>query len=189
MEDAALIRQILEGDENAKNDFYRQYAPRLFPICVHFLGYRDPDVEDLVQETFLIAFRYLPGFEGRSSLYTWLARICVSLCYKRIKKRERLLTYIQDDLEKIALPLSETQNARAEEEDLVRRRAEALNRLSGQLSEKCREILRLRDKEGVSYAQIGKTLKIPIGTVMSQLARCRDALRKLAQSEREGGNL
>ena len=187
LDDSTLIRQILSGDQDAQNLFYRQYAPRIYPICVHFLGYRDPDAEDLVQETFLIAFRYLDGFEFRSSLYTWLARICVSLCYKRLRKRERLLVSAQEDLEKFAIPLTATREAGIEEEEEKRLRLALLEKLMKSLGEKCREILLLRDRRGESYADISRILKVPIGTVMSQLARCRRALKALVEKEPEGG--
>jgi RNA polymerase sigma factor (sigma-70 family) len=57
-----------------------------------------------------------------------------------------------------------------------------LRRLIETMSEKCRRILDLRDLQGESYVAICKALKVPMGTVMSQLARCRDTLRKMIQS-------
>ncbi len=50
MEDRELVRKILQGDEQAKTQFYVQYRERLYRDCVFLLGYRDPEAEDLVQE-------------------------------------------------------------------------------------------------------------------------------------------
>ena len=186
-EETTLVRQILAGDEKAKSLFYKTYAPRIYPICVHFLGYKDPDAEDMAQETFLLALTHLKGFEGRSSLYTWLARICVNLCLQRLRKREKTLVSLQEDLEKFALPLSQSLEGARQEAETSRRREELLERVSKSLSEKCRNIIDLRDHRGESYIQIAKLLRIPIGTVMSQLARCREALKRLVENEMEGG--
>ena len=54
------------------------------------------------------------------------------------------------------------------------------------MSEKCRGVLELRDLKGESYINIARVLKIPPGTVMSQLARCRQALKQLLENEKSG---
>ncbi len=185
LEESALVQKILEGDEAAQTLFYKQHAPRLYPICVHFLGYKDADAEDIVQETFLLALKNLKDFQFRSSLYTWLARICVNLCYQQIRKRDKLLVSLQEDLEELSLPLCESQAAEKDEAHESRLRLKLLDRLSQSMNEKCRKVIQLRDREGVSYIQIARTLKVPIGTVMSQLARCREALKRLVQNELE----
>lgn len=99
-----LVQKILAGDPKAQAFFYAENAPRLYPVCVHFLGYQDPDAEDIVQQTFLIALQKLRAFEFRSSLYTWLDHICVNLCYERLRKRKRELASLSEDLEKLTQP-------------------------------------------------------------------------------------
>src|ERR1700690_1053259 len=99
-----LVQSILAGDHAAQTAFYQENAKRLYPICVHFLGYQDPEAEDIVQDTFLIAFKKLEGFEFRSSLYTWLAHICVNLCYERLRKRKKVLATEAVDLEILSAP-------------------------------------------------------------------------------------
>lgn len=186
MNEKELVQQILAGNEEAKTHFYRTHVDRLYPTCVHFLGYQDPEVEDVIQETFLIAFKKLDGFQFRSALATWMNRICVNLCYKRLIKRRNTLATLQEDLEQLTsskAALSLEKQAEDEEKHLKR---DLVNRLLGNLSDKCRQIVELRDKVGKSYADIGKALKIPMGTVMSQLARCREALKQLVENELEG---
>src|SRR6185295_7064955 len=103
-DERGLVAKILAGDLEAQTAFYEQNAKRLYPICVHFLGYQDPEAEDIVQEAFLIGFKKMGGFEFRSSLYTWLAHICVNLCYERLRGRKRVLASLESDLEKLTLP-------------------------------------------------------------------------------------
>ena len=188
MDEKNLVQQILAGDEESKTRFYKSHVDRLYPTCVHFLGYQDPEVDDVIQETFLIAFRALDRFEFRSTLKTWMTRICVNLCYKRLIKRRRTLATLQADLERLTLAQSRILEEKKSESDEKGFRLELLERVLPALSVKCRKIVELRDKSGESYADIGKALKIPLGTVMSQLARCREALKQLVQNELEGNS-
>ena len=180
-----LVQRVLDGDREAQTQFYLDYAKRLFPVCVHFLGGGDSDAEDVVQETFLVAWRKLGKFRFESSLYTWLNHICVNLCFERLRKRKRLLSSLEQDLEKLSQPHSGWFHKRKEEEEEEEKKAllAKLNNLIDSMGEKCRQILILRDRQGASYINLAKILKIPPGTVMSQLARCRKALRHLMKNE------
>ena len=178
-----LVEKILAGDQAAQTLFYEQQAKRLFPVCVHFLGHEDADAEDIIQETFLVAFRKLGEFEHRSSLYTWLNHICVNLCFERLRRRKRTLSTLAEDLERLTLPNNSTQEGEKREEEVKKARLEALDRLVKTMSEKCREVLERRDRQGHSYIDIARALKMPMGTVMSQLGRCRKALKHLMENE------
>ena len=181
-----LVQKILSGDLEAQALFYQENAKRLYPICVHFLGYQDPEAEDIVQDCFLIAFKKLEGFEFRSSLYTWLAHICVNLCYERLRRRKKVLATEETGLELLTASRSgAAENQRLEDEE-KNKQLEVLKRLIQSMSEKCRGVLELRDQRGESYINIARALKIPPGTVMSQLARCRKALRHLFENEQSG---
>jgi RNA polymerase sigma factor (sigma-70 family) len=181
-----LVRKILAGDREAQTLFYRENARRLFHVCIHFLGPEDDDAEDIVQQTFLIALQKLKDFEFRSSLYTWLSGICANLCYERLRRKKRVLASLQEDLEKLTIPLAASREDRAAAEEEKSKRLALLERITLSLSERCRQVLESRDR-GESYIHISRTLKIPIGTVMSQLARCRKALRNLFEGEWNGG--
>ena len=181
-----LVRKILAGDQEAQTLFYRENARRLFHICIHFLGPEEDDSEDIVQQTFLIGLQKLKVFEFRSTLYTWLSSICANLCYERLRRKKRVLVSLQEDLERLTLPQAAArEEGRGAQEEKSRRLA-LLDRVKGSLSERCRQVLDLRDR-GESYIAISSNLRIPLGTVMSQLARCRKALRNLFEGEWNGG--
>lgn len=186
LSETELIKQILAGNEEAKTRFYQSHVNRLKPICAHFLGFQDSDAEDIIQQTFLIAFQKLPEFEPRSTLYTWLAHICVNLCYERIRRRKRVLVSLEQDMELLTIKLAEQRMEKLEEDQQMERNKEWVNGLIRNMGEKCRRIIEMRDGAGKSYAAIGKNLKIPIGTVMSQLARCREMLKELIRQSLEG---
>jgi len=160
---------------------------RLKPICVHFLGYQDADIDDILQQTFLIAYQKLPGFEPRSSLYTWLAHICINLCYERIRKRKKLLASLEEDLDQMTASLAQDRQDEQDEKAEKKKKIQLLTGLVKTMGDKCREILQRRDFEGQSYADISKALKVPIGTVMSQLARCRETLKQMVERESKKG--
>jgi len=187
LSETELIQQVLAGDEAAKTRLYQDHSHRLKPICVHFLGYQDADIDDIVQQTFLIAFQKLPEFEPRSTLYTWLAHICVNLCYERIRRRKKVLVSLQEDLEQMTASLVHSREHDKGVKDKEGRKMQLLEKLIGTMSEKCRRIIELRDRAGESYAAIGKAMKIPIGTVMSQLARCRETLKQMVRSSLKEG--
>ena len=67
-----------------------QHRDGLYRAAVYFLGWQDPDAEDMVQEALLQGLRRLETFEGRSRLSSWLNQICVHLCYRRLRERQRL---------------------------------------------------------------------------------------------------
>ena len=104
MDEKALIQALRRGDAGAKESVYLAHRQGLYATACHFLGYRDPEAEDMVHETFAVAFEKIGGFEGRSSLYTWLTRICVNLCFARIRRRKRQVEMDGQDLEGLMGP-------------------------------------------------------------------------------------
>lgn len=186
MDEKALVEKILKGDEAAKARLFAAYKDPLYRVSCNFLGYRDPDAEDVVQETFLTAFQKLGEFEFRSTLLTWLTRICIFKTYQRIEKRRRDLVKAHEDLEVLTHPAALGRLGEQKEKEERREQMELVSRCLQRLKQECREIVELRDLEGESYSAIGKKLKLPIGTVMSRLSRCKEALKALVKGELEG---
>lgn len=174
-----MVRGVLAGDPKAENEFFLRYEYRLYRTAVHFLGASDPDSEDLVQETFLIAFRKLAEFDFRFGLYTWLNRICANLCLERIRKRQRAVQ-LEDEafsagLDRLARRRHDEGQGKALGEERLAMVKAALELMDGL----CRNLIQLRDFEGLAYIGLAKRLGLPIGTVMSRLARCRKKLKQI----------
>ena len=186
MDEKALVQRILKGDEKAKSEFFKAFKDQVYAACSNFLGYKDPDAPDVVQETFITAFQKLPEFEFRSGLGTWLTQICIFKTYQQIEKRKRDLARAHEELEILSKPrVLEGLHAQREKEER-QAQMDLVVRCLGKLKKECADILRLRDLEGKSYTFIGRHLKLPIGTVMSRLSRCTKALKALVQEELEG---
>lgn len=93
---------------------------------------------------------------------------------------------LEEDLEQLTLSAVHARHDDMEEKDEQKKKIQLVERLLKSMGEKCRKIIELRDRQGQSYADIGKQLKVPIGTVMSQLARCRESLKELVSHAMEG---
>jgi RNA polymerase sigma-70 factor (ECF subfamily) len=179
LEDRELVEKLLAKEDQAYRYFYDTYRDKIYKACVYLLGYRDPDAEDVTQEVFLAALRQLPQFEFRSGLYHWLYRIAMYLCFERIRKRRRFIVSLDVDLEAAATPLARAGPDAAKEETERMRMLKVVEAQREGMGEPCKSLLDLREIQRKSYAQIADILKVPIGTVMSRLSRCKEALKQL----------
>jgi len=179
LDDHDLVQKLIAKDEKAYRYFYDTYRDKLYKACVYLLGYRDPDAEDITHDVLMAALSHLPQFEFRSSLYHWLYRICMYRCFERIRQRNRQVVSLDEELEHFAAPHAAAQEGRAGVEKERQVMLELLETQRELMGEPCKSLLDLREKKGKSYAQIADLLKIPIGTVMSRLSRCKETLRDL----------
>lgn len=177
MDESAWIARLRQGDPAAEAWLLEEHRERLYRAAVHFLGWQDPEAEDVVQETFLQALRGLDGFEGRSKLYTWLNQICARLCFRRIRSRQRTLLGTEADVaEALQLP---ARGGDALHSLLDQERRSQLAAALQKLDDRCRELVERRDLKGEAYAACARALKLPLGTFMSRLSRCRARLKTL----------
>jgi len=146
---------------------------------------RDADeAQDAVQDAFLRAVRHFGGFRGVDGR-AWLLRIVRNTCFTRLAKRRSGGAVVEFDEEE------HTSEARAAgpEQDLARTRAsESLQAALDRLALEFREVLVLRELEGMSYKEIAQVTGAPIGTVMSRLARGRERLAAALGAPVRGGD-
>jgi RNA polymerase sigma-70 factor (ECF subfamily) len=180
------VRRFNSGDESAIVEIMQRYREKIFSVAVGLLRNR-ADAEEIVQDTFLRAYRGLGRFRGDSSLATWLHRIAVNLSRNRywfFHRRARHATLSLD------CPLTEESGATFSDllaaETPTPARAAATAEFSTlvttcmeQLEASHREILTLRNLLNHSYAEIATQLGIEEGTVKSRIARARGRLRAL----------
>ncbi len=165
-----LIRRAKDGNREAFGLLIRRYQRRIFALGLRFFGNAD-DAEDLVQDTFLRAWRNVHRFDEERPLAPWLFRIATNRALTEIETRKRRGGEELD--ERIAW-----EGPGADEELERKRLRENVDRAIGELPEDQRMILLLRTTEGMSYREISEALDIPMGTVMSRLARARETIRK-----------
>ena len=162
-----LITRASHGDGAAFHRLVDAHAQVLFRTAYGMLG-RAADAEDVVQDTLLAAYRGISRFQGRSSLRTWLVSFLMRQVLMLRRKRKGKTMAGLDAMAKAIVP-----DRPASEVDA---RLDVGQILAG-LSEEHREVLVLREFDGMSYDEIAESLEIPRGTVESRLYRARQELK------------
>jgi RNA polymerase sigma-70 factor (ECF subfamily) len=172
--DPQLVEEARQGSHAAFEQLVRRYSERAFRAAYRVV--RDTETaEEVLQEAFLKAYRGLQRFECRSGFYTWLYRIVVNLALDRRRRDRPGTTTEWDDRvvgevdARAVLPEAEDPERaahRREVRELVARGIE-------QLPDGQREVILLREVEGLSYEEIAATMGISKGTVMSRLHYAR----------------
>ncbi len=181
MDDAEAIRRVRAGEADAFGVLVDRYGARIARLVRGFVR-NEEDARDVAQDAFLKAFARLHRFDGRSSFYTWLYRIAANTAMdhnKKVRRRPpalRLEPAGGEEGDRAAAdppapgPSPVEGAARSE---LRRRIDEALDTLP----DAYREVIVLRELEGLSYEDIARALRVSRGTVESRLFRAREALR------------
>ena len=184
LSDTDAVARARNGDHEAFRVLVERYQGRAFRLAVRILG--DPDqARDAVQDGFLKAYGSLDRFEGRSGFYTWLYRLIFNLCID-MKRRDRSGRHVAWDDEVARQAASGSPGGDVGrglgEPALEQERGEvraALARAIEDLPEDSRRTLLLREVDGLSYAEIARSLGIPKGTVMSRLHHARRRVREM----------
>jgi RNA polymerase sigma-70 factor (ECF subfamily) len=163
----------------SETDFERVALP-LLPDCWAFalsLARRHADAEDLVQETFLRAQRSWDSFTPGTNVKAWLFTILRRLHIDRHRRARLRPSYLpEEELEGVASARAAGEGPEVEPDGLT---ADDVVAALRDVPEAFRVAVRLRDVDGLSYAEIGRVLGVPPGTVMSRIHRGRECLRTL----------
>ena len=181
LQEEKWVADARRGDTAAFESLLRRYEKRVLALTGRMC--RNPeDAQEAAQEAFLAAWQGLPSFRGDASFSTWLYRLTSNVCIdflRREKRRSTLsMTVSLDDEEgarQAELPDERYSPHRQAEQQELRDTLRAGLRA---LSEEHRQVLILRELEGLSYGEIAALLGVEEGTVKSRIARARLALRK-----------
>ncbi|HQR51576.1 MAG TPA: RNA polymerase sigma factor RpoE [Methylophilaceae bacterium] len=177
--DQELVERAQRGDKRAFGLLVEKYQRKLGRLLGRMI--RDQaEVEDVVQEAFIKAYRALPNFRGESAFYTWLYRIGINTAKNYLVamgRRPRVSTEIEvedaenfedgDELRTIATPETELMSKQV---------AQTVNDTVAALPEELRTAITLREIEGLSYEEIASLMDCPIGTVRSRIFRARETI-------------
>lgn len=183
-----LTRLTLErarrGDAAAFDELVRAHLPRVYGYCARYLG--NPDqASDATQETFLRALKAIKRFRGDSAFTTWLLSIATNVCKDEVLKSSRHPIMPADEEGPAPWELLPASGDTPEEATLRRERSQVVLEAITRLAPEFREVLLLRDLEGLSYDELAQLLGAKEGTVKSRLNRARLALREELTAQRE----
>ena len=183
-EDYQLVLAHNQGDNAAFQRLTVKYRLRVYNHCRRILSDND-ESEDLTQEVFIKVLRNIRNFQPIYSFYTWVYRITVNCCIDHLRKSRRRPpeTSQSSNFPEGAQNKQEWEipDDRYNPEDRFDQNIfrETLGQAMGQLSEKSRPIIILKDFEGLSYLEIGSVLGLSLGTVKSRLWKARKELKDL----------
>jgi RNA polymerase sigma-70 factor, ECF subfamily len=166
--DWELLQRARQGDVQSFHELVDRHAGSLYGLAVSLLG-QAADAEDVLQETLVGAFRGLHGFRQEASVKTWLMRILVRQAARHRRSRERW-----PDGNLAGADGSGSPGASAQERSDIRM---DFTRALAAVSPEHREVIVLRELQGLSYDQIAEVLDVPPGTVESRLHRARRQLQ------------
>jgi RNA polymerase sigma-70 factor, ECF subfamily len=169
--DEELVTAARGGDRAAIEELLERYEPSIYRFGLRMCGDEDA-AREVLQETLLAAFRYLPGFRGDARLSTWLFQIARSFCIKERRGQHPTRSLDEQGAAELVDP-TPPPDARVHAREL----GAALSRAIGALPPEQREVLILRDVEGLSAEEAAEVIGIEIGALKSRLHRARMALR------------
>jgi RNA polymerase sigma-70 factor (ECF subfamily) len=181
-DDEALVRRTQKGDSSAFDVLVGRYKERLYATVYHMTSNHE-DANDLVQDTFIKAYKSLRSFRGQSSFYTWVYRIAVNRTINFSKRRKNRNQYSLDDVDSsiqtdpdlVELMSHVTPRREVALTELQQKLNEALQRLS----EPHRAVVAMHDIQGMTHADIARVMKCSEGTVRSRLFYARQQLQGL----------
>ena len=187
-QETQIVRRVLEGDVNAFEDLVTEHEKGVYAIAQRMTGNAE-DAADMTQETFIKAYNSLSSFRGDSKFSVWLYRIATNVCLDFLRSRSRKptmsLSVEDDDGEETQMDIADESQSPEQllERGLTR---DAVRRGLKSLSPEYRQILLLREIQGLSYEEIAEALALEVGTVKSRIFRAR---KRLCAFLTEDGNI
>ena len=181
--DHELIERVRNGEGAAFESLMRRYNQRIFRVARSILR-DEPEAEDVVQETFVRAFRHLGDFEERSSLGTWLTRIAVNEALLRVRRSQRVEFVETDTSRKEGGFYSVKSNQPGPEERASSHELRSvLTAAIDSLAPELRTVFMLREIEGLSTLETSEALQLTSEAVRVRLHRARLALRRAVENQ------
>jgi RNA polymerase sigma factor (sigma-70 family) len=173
-----LVERCKNGDTLSYKELYQRYATAMFNTCLRVLN-NVTEAEDVLQESFIEAFKNLSSFEYRSSFGGWLKQICINRSINELKKRK---------INWVEIEKTDTYNQPEEtviDENDTRLKVESVKKAIMELPDGYRTVLNLYLLEGYDHEEIAEILNVAESTVRSQYMRGKQKLVQLLNAAYE----
>src|SRR2546430_9979976 len=176
--DEGLVARSIGGDSDSFNELVLRWERPLYALGYRTIG-REEDARGVCQETFLRAFRALPGFRGQAKFSSWLYRIALNLCRDWIR-RERRAPIVQPPEDIDVMELAAAAEPSESVEDLVARKdlSRAVEKAMARLPEEQRTAIVLKEYHGLTFQEIADLIGCPLSTVKTRLYQGLTVLRR-----------
>ena len=177
--DQKLVEKAQKGDKQAFSILVEKYQLKLYRLISRMV--RDQsEIEDIVQDSFIKAYRAINSFRGDSAFYTWLYRIGINTAKNHLVslgRRPKAMDAV--DIEEIEnfQDAQDLRSVETPETTLMNNQITAtVNNAAESLPDELKQAFKLREMDGHSYEEISEMMGCPIGTVRSRIFRARDAI-------------
>lgn len=174
--DNEIIQRIKSGDKPLYELIVRRFNPYLYKVGRSY-NYNHEDTQDLMQDTYVDAFRNLSNFEGRSSFKTWIVRIMLNNCYRKKEKFSYKNEFPQETINENLKPMFNNSNNDANRQINSRELGTIIERSLAAIPEDYRLVFSLREMNGLSVAETADILQISESNVKTRLSRAKTMLR------------
>lgn len=183
MSDTQIIERTLGGEPEAFNTLVRRWERQIYGLTLRMLG-RDEEARDATQETFLSAYRNLSKFRGDSKFSSWIYRIAINICNTKLRGRTRGVVSLEEQKDlngfEIAADLHDLSDT-IQQEQVATHVKRALQGLPPEM----RQVIVMKEYEGLKFAEIADILGIPLSTVKTRMYTGLSELRKRLEHLRE----
>jgi RNA polymerase sigma-70 factor, ECF subfamily len=176
--DEELVARSIGGDADSFNELVLRWERPIYALAYRTIG-REEDARDVCQETFLRAFRALPGFRGQAKFSSWLYRIALNLCRDWVRRERRTpVVPAPEDVDVMELAAQAEPSESIEElvarKDLIR----TVERAMAMLPEEQRTAIVLKEFHGLTFQEIADLIGCPLSTVKTRLYQGLTVLRR-----------
>lgn len=175
--DNQIIEAVISGNTPLYELIVRRWNPYLYKIGRSY-SYSHEDTQDLMQDTYVDAFKNLSKFEGRSSFKTWISRIMLNNCYRKKQKLSYTNEIAQETLNETMKPMFNNTNNDARDQANSRELGGIIERSLEQIPESYRMVFSLREMNGYNVAETAAILDISESNVKTRLSRAKSMLRE-----------
>lgn len=176
LSDSQIIERTLGGEPEAFNLLVRRWERQIYGLTLRMLG-RDDEAKDATQETFISAYRNLSKFRGEAKFSSWIYRIALNICNTRLRSRTKSFISIEEQREESGFELSadaEDLGNNIQQQQIARHVRGALQGLPAEM----RQVIIMKEYEGLKFSEIADILGIPISTVKTRMYTGLSELRK-----------
>lgn len=175
LSDSQIIERTLNGEPEAFNLLVRRWERQIYGLTLRMLG-RDDEAKDATQDTFISAYRNLSKFRGEAKFSSWIYRIALNICNTRLRSRTKTLISIEEQREETGFELATDTDpgSNIQQQQIARHVRRALQGLPAEM----RQVIIMKEYEGLKFSEIADILGIPVSTVKTRMYTGLSELRK-----------